>query len=147
MEPKIWGRYMWTSIHTIALGYPDNPSEQDKTNYKEFYTNLWKVIPCQRCSDNYQKHLLELPIDEFLSTNDDLFKWTVDLHNIVNKYLNKPVISLQQAQDIFTQLARGDHTVLGGLDKRWEQLTLFATYGTIVLVLVVAIFWMLRRRL
>jgi hypothetical protein len=146
MEPKIWGRYLWTSIHTIALGYPDEPSEQDKKDYKEFFTNLWKVIPCQRCAENYKKHLVEIPLDGFLSSNDDLFKWTVDLHNIVNKHLRKPVVSLKQAQEVFKQLARGDHTALGGIDKRWEQLALYGTYTVIALLILAILLWFIRSR-
>lgn len=141
MEPKVWGRYLWTSIHSIALGYPDEPTEQDKKDFKEFYSNLWKVIPCQRCSDNYKKHLQELPIDGFLDSNTDLFAWTVKLHNIVNKQLRKPVIPLKQAQEIFARLTQGDHSVMGGLDKRWEQLALYLSYIIFGIILFSIIAW------
>lgn len=146
MEPKVWGRYLWTSIHAIALGYPDEPTEQDKTDFKEFFTNLWKVIPCQRCSDNYKEHLKELPIDESLGSNNDLFKWTVDLHNIVNKALKKPVIPYKQAEEIFARLAQGDHSALGGLDKRWEQLVLYLTYVVIGIICICLIIWFISRQ-
>ena len=146
MEPSVWGRYLWTSIHSIALGYPDEPTEQDKKNYKEFYSNLWKVIPCQRCSDNYKKHLIELPIDGFLGSNTDMFKWTVDLHNIVNKKLRKPVVTLAQAQHIFARLTQGDHSVLGGIDKRWEQLVLYLTYTIIGIIVASLIFWFISKQ-
>ena len=135
MEPKIWGRYLWTSIHSIALGYPDEPSEQDKEDFKNFFNNLWKVIPCQQCAENYKRHLEELPIDKFLNTNTDLFKWTVDFHNIVNKELGKPIVPLKQAEEIFGRLARGDHAILGGIDKRWELLALKITYVVIAILL------------
>jgi hypothetical protein len=145
MEPKVWGRYLWTSIHSIALGYPDEPSEKDKKDFRDFYTNLWKVIPCQRCSDNYQRHLTELPIDGFLGTNTDLFKWTVDLHNIVNKELGKQTIPLKQAEEIFAKLAQGDHSILGGLDKRWEQFTLYVTYFVVGVIIIIALLWLISR--
>jgi hypothetical protein len=141
MEPKIWGRYLWTSIHVIALGYPDNPSEQDKKDFKEFFANLWKTIPCQRCAENYKKHLNELPIDNALESNTTLFKWTVDLHNIVNKELHKPIITITQAEQLFARLARGDHSALGGVDKRWEQLALYVTYGIVSAILLCVLSW------
>ena len=82
MQPSVWGPHVWRSIHYIALGYPDNA---DSMAYKEFFLNLWKVIPCLKCSINYKRHLEELPpIDQYLGSKDDLFKWTVALHNIVN---------------------------------------------------------------
>lgn len=141
MEPKIWGKYLWTSIHVIALGYPDEPSEQDKINFKDFFSNLWKVIPCQRCAENYKRHLIELPLDNALESNTALFKWTVELHNIVNKELHKPTISISQAEQIFAHLARGDHSVLGGVDKRWEQLALYVTYGVVAAIVLGIISW------
>lgn len=147
MEPKVWGRYLWTSIHTIALGYPDEPSEQDKKDFKEFFTSLWKVIPCQRCSDNYKRHLTELPIDGFLGSNTDLFKWTVDLHNIVNKELGKPSMSLKQAEELFAHLAQGDHSVLGGIDKRWELVALYVSYFAIGIILFTIVIWIVSKRL
>lgn len=102
MPPEYWGKHLWFCIHIIALGYPVHPSEDDKATYKDFYENLWKVIPCYKCSVNYRRHLVELPIDEFLVSNQTLFAWTVALHNIVNKELNKPEMPLTTAQKLYT---------------------------------------------
>ena len=101
MQPYIWGKYLWPSMHYIALGYPDIPSETDIINYYNFFSNLWQVIPCYKCSLNYQKHLKELPIDLYLSSKMKLFEWTVLVHNIVNKELDKTQISLEDALNIY----------------------------------------------
>ncbi len=104
MKPSSWGKYLWTSIHFIALGYPDNPTEEDKINYKLFFYNLWKVIPCYKCSINYKQHLEDLPItNETLKNKHNLFKWTVDLHNIVNHELNKSLLNLDQAYLLYSE--------------------------------------------
>jgi hypothetical protein len=108
MNPKIWGKYVWVSIHVIALGYPDKPSDEEKNNYKEYFMNLWKVLPCYKCSINYIRHLKELPIDGALVDNISLFKWTVDLHNIVNKETGKRQMPFEEALDIYTKLAQGN---------------------------------------
>lgn len=102
MKPELWGQYLWKSIHFIALGYPDNPSEQELQAYKYFYSNLWQVIPCLKCANNYKRHLEELPIDDFLTSKKDLFEWTVNLHNIVNKELGKPIMSKEIAFALYT---------------------------------------------
>lgn len=103
MDPNIWGKHMWTSIHFIALGYPDNPSESEKTSYASFFENLYKVLPCNTCSNHLKNTLqTELPLTtNNLSHRDALFKWTVDLHNIVNTRLNKPTITLEKATLIY----------------------------------------------
>lgn len=104
MKPSSWGKYLWTSIHFIALGYPDNPTEEDVINYKYFFINLWKVIPCYKCSLNYKKHLQELPItNDTLKNRHNLFKWTVDLHNIVNRDLNKSLMNLDEAYSLYSE--------------------------------------------
>ena len=89
MQPELWGRHVWKSIHYIALGYPDNPTDIEAENYMIFYLNFWKVIPCKKCAVNYKQHLEELPIHNFMKNKMTLFEWTVKLHNIVNKSLNK----------------------------------------------------------
>lgn len=99
MDPNVWGKHMWASIHFIALGYPDTPSESEKKNYASFFENLYKVLPCNTCSNHLKATLQnEHPLSiNNLSNKDALFKWTVDLHNIVNTRLNKPTITLDKA--------------------------------------------------
>lgn len=99
--PETWGPKIWHAIHYIALGYPNNPTPQQKASYKQFFTMLGPVIPCYKCSVNYQRHLLELPIDNYLVNNDKLFEWTVKLHNIVNKENGKTLWSLDQAKQAY----------------------------------------------
>lgn len=103
MDPNVWGKHMWTSIHFIALAYPDVPTEQDKLTFHSFYTNLYKVLPCHKCRDHLKETLEnEYPLHaNFLKNKDELFKWTFNLHNIVNKRLNKKIITLEEAYDIF----------------------------------------------
>lgn len=103
MKPTLWGKYMWMSIHLIALGYPNNPTQADKNAYFSYFNELYKVIPCEVCAKNYLQHLSEIPLTEkVLSSRNTLFDWTVDLHNIVNKMLGKDVISKEHAYNIFT---------------------------------------------
>ena len=98
MQPSLWGRDLWKSLHFIALAYPTKPDLNDKMHYKAFFSNLHKVLPCYQCSVNYQKHLQQLPIDDYLSDNERLFEWSVMMHNLVNKDTGKREISVEQAK-------------------------------------------------
>lgn len=98
MLPDIWGKHLWFSIHFIAQDYPKTPTHDEMLTYKDFFENLWKVIPCYKCGVNYKRHLQELPIDDHLGSREDLFAWTVELHNIVNRELGKPIMTLDEAK-------------------------------------------------
>lgn len=99
MDPQIWGKHLWASIHFIALGYSDSPSDSESKNYETFFNNLHKVLPCKSCSNHLRDTLAKqhplTPKD--LVNKDALFKWTVDLHNVVNTRLKKPTMSLDEA--------------------------------------------------
>ena len=104
MNPNIWGRYFWRVIHITALGFPQNPTEEEKQNYKRFFKELGAVLPCKKCTHNYYRHWDEIPIDLFLENQNDLFKWTIHLHNIVNKEIGKVQWSLEFATHYYNTL-------------------------------------------
>jgi hypothetical protein len=82
---KNWGSFVWGTIHEVAMGYPENPTETDKDEYKQFYDLIMKVLPCPICKDEYTKIKDLYPIDP--TNRDTLFKWTVEIHNVVNEKL------------------------------------------------------------
>lgn len=119
MKPTIWGKYMWMSIHLIALGYPTNPTQEEKNAYHSYFNELYKVIPCVVCSNNYLRHISEIPLnDEVLSSRNNLFNWTVDLHNTVNKMLGKKIITKEHAYNIFTsQIVKQNNTMIDAFNN------------------------------
>jgi hypothetical protein len=101
MKPTIWGHHMWKSIHYIALDYPNEPTEEEKTDYKLFFTNLYKVLPCYECSQHFKKEIdIRHLSNNDLENSNTLFKWTVDMHNFVNKRLNKKTLSYDEAYKV-----------------------------------------------
>lgn len=141
MQPNVWGPCLWRSIHVIALGYPRSPSDEVRQNFKDFYENFWKVIPCPKCSVNYRRHLQELaPIDEFLSSPDDLFAWTVAMHNIVNNELGKRQYSVEEAKQIHSQMPMCDvkkdsHVKESGFTQHISLISILILIAVIILML------------
>lgn len=90
VPPAVWGPLFWHTIHIVALGYPANPTYGHKKAAKEFYESLAFLIPCPVCREHYEKHLQKNPLTPHLDRRDDLFRWTVNLHNEVNESLGKP---------------------------------------------------------
>jgi hypothetical protein len=94
--PSVWGPFFWHTIHIVALGYPKNPTYTDKKCAKEFYESLTYLLPCAICRQHYKDHLIKNPLTPFLDSRTDLIKWTVDIHNNVNKMLEKPEWTLEE---------------------------------------------------
>ena len=93
----LWGKSIWSTIHIVALSFPDSPTDADRDSYRIFYNALGKVLPCSKCQGNYARHMSEVSIDYYLFSKQMLFDWTVKLHNIVNAELGKPAWSYEQA--------------------------------------------------
>ena len=98
LGPSIWGPHLWKALHMISFGYPNEPNEEEKKNYRTFFENFYQVIPCSICSNNYINNLKELPItNDTMKNQENLVKWVIDIHNIVNKELEKPIIEHDDA--------------------------------------------------
>ena len=112
IQPDIWGPHGWKFMHYISLGYPINPSENDKLNYKNFYYSLQYILPCEKCQINYRKNILENPIDNFLKDRESLTKWVIDIHNKVNLETNKPIYDYDEAILLYTNHTNKNDSLL-----------------------------------
>jgi hypothetical protein len=103
-RPKVdWGPYLWGFIHTITiidLGCEEN--EKHNKNALDVLNGLQNCIPCLKCRDKYARQL-ELLQDLDLKEKLVLFRWSVDLHNEVNKKLNKKQISYETALETWSK--------------------------------------------
>lgn len=107
MDPKIWGSSFWNTIHYIAINYPNNPSNDEKTNIKSFFLLLQYILPCNKCREHYKQNLINFPLtDIVLSCKNNLFEWTNILHNAVNKMNNKKHFKLEDAIKKYNNLEK-----------------------------------------
>lgn len=92
--PSCWGPAMWHSLASIAFTY--KPNEKTMLDYYDFFSNLGNILPCEKCSIHYKENFIKLEDSLKISLRQNalapngLFKWVYDLHNLVNKQLNKP---------------------------------------------------------
>jgi len=90
MLTSIWGPAMWLFLHTMSFNYPVNPSEDQKKYYYKFLKNLANILPCKYCRDNYKENLKTHKLNKSVMKNrDSLSRWVYELHEMVNKRLNK----------------------------------------------------------
>lgn len=110
MSPAVWGPIFWHTIHIVALGYPDSPSETERAAATAFYNSLREVIPCPICKEHYRTFLDATPPQ--VGSRQELIRWTFDLHNKVNAALGKRVLTFQEFIAKTRALAASAHTVL-----------------------------------
>ncbi len=105
IDPMLWGGHLWRSLHYISLSYPENPDNDTKLMFKDFFTNIiWKYLPCEKCRYNYQRHLIDLPLtDKILESRNNFIFWLVDIHNIVNEETGKKKITYKDFNDIYME--------------------------------------------
>jgi hypothetical protein len=97
MKTSLWGRHYWFVFHVTALKYPVRPSGEDKLAFQQFYSEMWRFLPCQLCSEHYLSHLNDVPIEPYLVSRDRLFEWTVIIHNRANASIDKRQMPLAEA--------------------------------------------------
>jgi hypothetical protein len=95
ISPEFWGKHGWHFIHSIALAYPDEPTEEQINKYMAFFNSLHEVLPCPICGYHFKENMAVVPIR--LSNKTELFNWTVDMHNEVNKQNGKKVLTYEEA--------------------------------------------------
>ena len=90
MNVNKWGNHGWEFLHTIAFNYPEQPTKEQKTHYKNFFTNITYVLPCKYCRESFILYLKYIPIDIFLDNKYSLSYWLFSIHNLINQKINKP---------------------------------------------------------
>jgi hypothetical protein len=90
MMTSVWGPPMWHVLHTISFNYPTKPTDKQKKDYFIFYYNLKNILPCKYCRDNLKNNTVTLPLNiDVFKNRYTLSKYVYDLHELVNKMLDK----------------------------------------------------------
>lgn len=93
VDPTIWGKHGWKFLHYVAQGYPDNPTQEEISNYKHFFTNIANILPCYKCKQHYSQHLKNMPINNLtLNSKTNLEDWVISVHNQVNLSNQKNIL-------------------------------------------------------
>jgi len=139
VNPSIWGPNIWQTLHFISLGYPENPTEQQKNDYKNFFLLLKTVLPCKKCAMHYKYNLEHLPLTNDILNNKQLFiKWVIDLHNSVNLLNNKPIINYNTALELINKSSNCTHNFI--------NYTVIYLYLFIIILIIIIIFYLYKNK-
>lgn len=143
MDPKIWGSCLWTSLFSIAMGYPDNPTIDDQSHYQRFFEHFRYVLPCESCKASYVQHIRSNPIHFYLYNREVLIDWLVIILNEVNRTLGKPTLTRDQA--LIKYLYSGEQQsqrIVEGFNTMSKS-TNFGTKNMLLIALLVAIIYLI----
>jgi len=93
-----WQRITWVVFHTLALSYNENYKE----HYITFFNTLQTIIPCRMCRNHYITNISKdgMHIEENMNS-ENIFNWTIDLHNKVNKMHSKKIWGHDEARSFY----------------------------------------------
>jgi hypothetical protein len=75
-----------------CLSAGKNVTDEKAGALTQFFDSMPGVLPCRQCGKHLRENLQLLPFDR-----EDPFRWSVDIHNLVNSQLNKPEIEYDKA--------------------------------------------------
>lgn len=95
-----WGPRLWRFLHACTFAFPEKPTPEQTRAFKQLLEALQIILPCPECKVHFGAHLTECPVEA--TCGSILQKWLVDFHNKVNTRLNKPVMTLVDAAQMYS---------------------------------------------
>lgn len=96
LNPELWGPPVWRAFHYTAAGFPSQPSQSDRENYRQYFSKFPFVLPCEECKHHAVALLARMP--PVVDSRDRMFEWTVNFHNAVNARIGGGELTLNQAR-------------------------------------------------
>lgn len=102
-DPRVWGPHLWKYMHCSAANYPDRPTKEQIDQMITWLKTLTVTIPCKKCKEHYSQYIdrHQHTLREICASKDKLFNFIVDIHNQVNKRNNKPIVSYDEARQLY----------------------------------------------
>lgn len=104
-DPRVWGPSFWFTLHNGAAKYPVDASPYVIERMKVYILGIPIMLPCEQCKVHATNYIEKNKdkLNQICCGRTSLFQFFVDFHNIVNKRFNKPVLSYDQAWEIYNK--------------------------------------------
>lgn len=87
----------WYLLHTIAA-HAKSEKEIEAVHVVISMLSIWFF--CMRCREHFRKNYIDFPPPK-VNKHNELFIWTVEVHNRVNVMNHKPTVSYREALDYY----------------------------------------------
>jgi hypothetical protein len=131
LNPKVWGPHGWFFIDSIVLSLPNKLNYEQKNIYKNFFTSLQDILPCEGCREHYKQNLIKYPLtEEVLSKKENMIKWLLNVHNNVRRDAKKIPISINQFFEYYNKQYDDDNNKKNSKDCNFKY------YISIIIILI-----------
>lgn len=148
ITPDVWGGPFWRTIHVVAMGYPSNPSAEVKKQYEHFFKSLETVIPCAICAHGYAAIVKDNPVGQAMGNPEDLYNWTVLVHNKVSEKLGKPPMTPEFVRRVYMFGEECDHQELrldpAVVENNWRIVSIYGVSFIVLAAIAFALYLMFR---
>lgn len=100
ISPENWGPAFWKTLHVACL------AAASRDELQQFIDGYKLVIPCGSCRGHFIQIVDENPLPVL-----EYFKWSVDVHNLVNDRIGKPRYSYNQALQALLDKPTKDYSI------------------------------------
>lgn len=90
LDINVWGFHFWMCMYSVALSYPENPTDIDKQSVTQFFSSIAYVLPCNSCRSEYSEMLKKYPLNDYIDNRTMLERWIGLVENNISNNLGKP---------------------------------------------------------
>lgn len=91
------GRHTWTYLHSLAMYYPEEPTEALKEDMETHLDTFSRLYPCSPCAVHMREYTKENPFE--LDSRLKFSLWMCNFHNDVNRLQRKPLFDCRRLVD------------------------------------------------
>jgi hypothetical protein len=112
-RPGFWGPPLWFFLHCISFNYPVKPTRTEKQSYFDFIHTLPYVLPCRLCREHLEIEIAYNFTFDVMKNRESFSKWMHQLHNSINKKLNKKEHRYEHVRDVYETYRHKDKDETG----------------------------------
>jgi hypothetical protein len=98
-DPRYIGPGIWFNMHLDAA---EAKTRAEQVLAVQRFRRLQQRFPCLKCKEHFKEYLDRHPPEQIVGTSQEaLFRWSVEFHNAVNAFTGKAQVSYTDAHNIF----------------------------------------------
>ena len=110
----VWGPAAWRFLHIASFAMDTFNAERVVQALESF----GHLLPCDECKTHYANYLNKNPPGAQIQSKEDMQKYLVNVHNAVNDRLGKPILSFDNAVDLYSRYTCCRTNLNGGTKQR-----------------------------